>query len=497
MKYILSPKQMQEIEQYTFEGGSNDLMLMENAGTQIYSIIAKRFDSSNKVLIVAGGGGNGGDAFVVARLLAEHCYNVEVLFFPKTTSFNCLVQKQKYLGKMVNDINDDYDVIVDGLLGIGINSKLNNEYCELIEKINHFNKPFVISIDISSGINSQNGISLGAHINSDLTIAIQNTKYGHYLNDGLDSYKELSIIDINCIYPKDYLLSTVKIFEKNDYKHFFKKRLNNSHKGSYGRVAIIAGSKEYIGASVVSANAMASLLVGSGYATMAIPRSLYNIYALKNLETTYFLLDDNDGNIVCNSEEILKLLNNDIIVIGMGLGVSEQIYEILKIILKNYDKRLIIDADALNALAIYGLDILKDKKCEVIITPHIKEFSRLTKKNVEAVMNDGITLSKIFADEYNVCVVLKSSTTIISYQEEVYFNVVGTPALAKAGSGDVLAGILGGIWSSQNLTPISTAILATYILGRSGELAAADKTEYCVLSSDIISQIPEVIKEIC
>ena len=285
------------------------------------------------------------------------------------------------------------------------------------------------------------------------------------------------------------------VFDKSDYKDLFKKRSSMSNKGDYGKVSIIGGSKNFLGAPILSLLSLTTLRLGVGYSNLCIPESLKDIYCLNNLETIYTYFKDEDGNICFDEDKLNSILNYDVIGIGMGIGKSFEVYKIISYLLKNYTKTLLIDADGLNSLSFLGPDILKDKKCKVIITPHIKEFSRLTNITVEDILNEPIVYVKKFAKEFNVFLVLKSNTTIITDGEDVILNVNGTPSLAKGGSGDLLSGlIMGMVVKEDNL--IKRIACGSYLLGRISELACLNYEEETIITSDLINYISKAIKEI-
>ena len=200
----------------------------------------------------------------------------------------------------------------------------------------------------------------------------------------------------------------------------------------------------------------------------------------------------------CIVEEINETrLFYDAIALGMGSGVSEQLYALIRRILQNQVGTLILDADALTALAKFGLELLKGREpyeLDVVLTPHVVEFARLCGKSVEEVKEGGVALAKNFAKEYGVTLVLKSNHTIITDGERTVINTTGSPALAKAGSGDVLSGLLAGICGRR--VPFDAACTACFVLGRAGELAEQEFGQYAPTATDIISLLPRVIKSL-
>lgn len=497
MEPILSVKQAQDIDAYFIACEKNTLALMEKAGEALFLKIQAQFPNLNtSFLILAGNGGNGGDAFVLARNLIEHHYQNVIVYQPISThqSNENQINQQRFLGKIIHSldqIQSSYDVMVDGLFGIGLNRLLTQEWIQRISFLNQI-KAYKIAIDIPSGIHGDHGNAMGAYLFCDICYAIQFKKTGHFLNDGIDSYQQIETVDIG---EKNLFEDVIYLKNEQDYGDFFKKRLHNTNKGSYGKCAFISGSKTLPGAALLSSLAYAALKIGTGYATLCMPSSLYEIYALHHPELTYVLFADENGNLSYDEEKLKSILHYEVITIGMGLGVSKEIYQTIQYLLTHYEHTLIIDADGLNTLSQFGVEILKEKKCKVILTPHLKEFSRLSAQPMERVKTESILLAKQFVKDYDVLLILKSAVSLIAFQNEMYINTAGTPALAKAGSGDVLSGILSGIVSMYGYHA-NSALMATYLLGKAGEKAAQQLSEYSVTATDVIACIPMIIQKL-
>ena len=465
--------------------------LMEKAGLEMSKTILRHYNPEN-VLLILGTGANAGDALVVGRYLLEKNINVFAYKINEIKNKEALINLSKFKGKFINDLDfNDYDLIIDGLFGIGLNRDLDNNYVDLINKINHSNKK-VISLDIPSGIDASTGFSYKAFIKSDLCISVEYHKTGLFLNDGLDSYKNLELVNIGINKTNDL----INIIELNDFKNIFPNRLRNTNKGSYGKASIIASSTNYPGASKISYNALASFKMGVGFQNLFVPKSVYNIYAISNPEIIVNQLDEIAGHIKFNQEDLdLIIRRSDSIAIGMGMTISNDLYSSIKYLLNNYDKRLLIDADGLNTISKYGIDILKNKKCDVILTPHLKEFSRLINMPIDEIQKDIFNISKNFAKEYNVILVLKSSSTIITNGNSLSIQIEGNTALAKAGSGDSLSGLICGLLAYlKNENTYKISMLGSYILGMSAKLLENKKEVECITISEIINNFDEVFK---
>lgn len=465
--------------------------LMEDAGCKMASIILSYYTPKN-VLLLVGSGGNGGDALVVGRYLLDKGINVSAFIISEVKNEDSKINLKRFKGNIIkNPIFKDYDLIIDGILGNNQKTPLKDDLIPLIKEINELDIR-VVSLDMPTGINTDNGLHLGEFIRSDLLITVEYPKLGLFLQDGLDSYKRLETIKIGMDEPKDI----IHINEEADFKGILKKRDRNSNKSSFGRASIIAGSRDYAGASYISYNALNQFMMGVGYSYLYVPKSLYELYALRFPELIVSQLSDKDGFIKYNPSELDKIIaSSDAISIGMGMGVSEDLYKTLDYLIHNYDKTLIIDADALNTISKYGVDILLNHKPNIILTPHPKEAERLSGVLVKDIFDNPIDFAKSFAKKYNITLLLKGASTIITDGTHLMISSFGNTGLAKGGSGDALSGILAGAIASNGLD-IKNVGLSSFILGRASELASKDESQRSLTISKISSNIGKVIKEI-
>ena len=475
MERILSNAQMRLADEYTINNlGISSKILVERAGTIVAKEIEKRF-YGGRVLVCIGKGNNGEDGKIIAKYLSKiHGFSVATV--------------NVYNG-IFKVFDNKFDIIVDCIFGTGLNREVDGKYKQAIEKINN-SGAFVVSCDIPSGLNGDTGTAMGVCVKANLTIAIQEFKLGHFLNNGPDYCGEVIAKDIGIsVWGDDY----VKKITPQEVSTLFSNRPRNVHKGNFGKTCVVGGSKYYPGSVLLSTNGISALKMGVGYCNMAVAESLVPNYVCKNPECTFTPLKDNDGFIEYDEKSIQTLLKYNSIAFGMGLGVSESVYNSLKYLLENYTGKLIIDADGLNSLAKYGTEIIKNKKCSVLLTPHLGEFSRLINKSIDEIQNDIIEISRCFAKEFNVVLVLKSATSVITDGEEVYLNTTGCSGMAKGGSGDVLSGLLAGLLAREEDT-FFTTICGTYLFGLAGEIAQVGLTAFSMLASDIISCIPHAIK---
>ena len=284
--------------------------------------------------------------------------------------------------------------------------------------------------------------------------------------------------------------------EVKDLKEIFKERKKESHKGMFGTVGIMGGSVEYSGAIKLSSMSAAAVRSGAGIVRVIVPESIVNSVSPYLLEQTLYPLKCDLNNHITsdnNLEEALKGLKA--LALGMGWGKSNEYTKIIDYIIKNFSGKLLIDADGINTLSQMDLNILKNTPNQIILTPHLKEFERLTKINVEKIKQNSIQIAKDFAKKYNVILLLKGATTIVTDGEKVYLIKKAVPGMATAGSGDVLSGILVGMLGYQDaniLTVASGALLACI----AGEFAQKKYTDISMKAQDTIENIPTAIKYI-
>lgn len=474
MERILSVEQMRNADSFTINSlGITEEELVERAGSAVANEIYRRF-KGGRVLVCIGKGNNGADGKVVAEKLSKiHGFSVSTINI--SNGFFKLFDKK-------------YDIIVDCIFGTGLNREVDGKYKQAIEKINNSNA-FVVSCDIPSGLNGDNGKVFGVAVKANLTIAIQELKLGHFLGDGPDYCGEVIAKDIGIsIWGEDF----VKRFNDNSLANFFPTRKRNVNKGTFGKASIIGGSIKYSGSVLLSLNALTALKMGVGYSNLVVPKSVFNNYLGLNPECLLTLINDKDGFIDFDEQTLSSLLNYNSIAIGMGMGKTIEGYKTICYLLENYAGNLIIDADGLNCLATFGVDKLKNKKCKVILTPHILEFSRLSGLDKQEILKNPIEVAVNFAKKYSVILLLKNAVSVITDGGEVYINTTGTPALAKGGSGDVLSGIICGI-TARNEDIFSSVVASSYLFGKAGEIATKEQNEYTVTATDIISVLHKAI----
>lgn len=447
---------------------------MQSAAKAVSSSLEKRIGNRD-VLFVCGGGISGGVGFCSAEFLRSKGFDVSALCLAENLSDECGEFRNAFQGDILQKIpKRRYFFIVDCLLGLDSAENLSEDEKTLIEFINS-GAEFVVSLNVPSGL-FKNGIASDICVRADLTLAIGSIKDEYYLADGKDNSGEIEQIDL---VGGD---QSTEIWEKSDVLSYFPKRKSHTNKGNFGSASIYAGNPLYSGAVFLAANAC--LKSGAGYTNIYAKEPFYS-QAVGKLPAA----------VLRKFQNFDDLFFSDAVLVGCGAGVSRELYDAITEILQQYQGTLILDADALNALSIFGVEILKNKTCKVIITPHIKEFSRLVQKDVKEVLKNSLELTKKFAREYGVLVVLKNNGTIITDGNRQAINPTGSPALAKGGSGDVLSGFLLGT-CARGVDLFEAACASCYLFGLSGELAAKDMGEYSPCALDVVSYLPKAILSI-
>lgn len=490
MKRLVSTTVMRESDRLTIERGTSSLTLMRRAGEAVF----ENAPWGDNTAIVCGSGNNAGDGYVLALLLAGHNKRCTILLMEERFSESgkyyfdkCEANGIRYRLIDENEDFSDFDTIADCIYGTGFRGAVNGRAKKIIDAINS-SGAFVVSVDINSGLNGDSGIGPDA-VKSDLTISVGTLKTGHILNMAKDKIGELKNCDIGIkIEGKSaYLL------EAEDFKGKIPKRLNYSHKGAYGYSALLGGSIEYSGAMKLAGMSMAAMRAGSGVNRLIVPKSIAEGVMPYLLEGTLYQMPDEDGKMIFDKEKLEESFSGiSSAAVGMGWGKGRDYEKILGHILEHFAVNMVIDADGLNTLSKTDKSVLKNTQCRVCVTPHVKEFERLSGLLREEILSDTIGCAEKFAKEYNVVTLLKGTATVVTDGENTYLVNRGCPGMATAGSGDVLSGILAGIGGYMPLNAFNAA-MGAYIAGRAGEMAGAENGDVGMTASDTANKIAGVI----
>ncbi len=483
MKFAYSNAQMRSFGRRETERSASLSVLMKRAGKALAEAVKNaigRFGQRD-IVFVCGGGNSGGAGFCAAELLRSENYDVTVLCLAEELSPACNGEKESYKGEIIGRIpRRIYGIAVDCLFGIGLARSLGGVNADLVSFLNACR--YIIACDLPAGL-TEGGIALPLCVKADETVCLGQLKTALILSDGADVAGEISVADIGISAE-----GGVEVWEDGDVGKYFPKKKSNSNKGDYGSAAILAGYGAP-GAPIMAA--AAALKSGAGYTGLWFPPS-------KNRETDELRRTAVTAAYPACIFDFYKggPLFAQAVAFGMGAGVGLPQREMLEDLLSSYAcGTLILDADALNTLSHYGVGLLRKKKCPVIVTPHPKEFSRLTGRSTEELLKDPVEAAKAFSEEYGVTVVFKNNRTVIAEGDRVAVNPTGSPVLAKGGSGDVLAGFLAGT-VARGVPPFEAAVVSSYLLGRAGELAAADMNEYSPDATDIVRYLSGAIRSV-
>lgn len=522
---IVTAKEMREIDRKTIEDyGISGVLLMERAGLAVAAKI-KEICGRKRVIVISGSGNNGGDGLVVARNLHNDGWNVkaflagepedlkgDALFqYKAAVRFGVSVRPAEELLKQCSSVFGHHALIVDALLGTGISKPVTGRLSEIIRLINESGLP-VFSVDIPSGISSDNGQVMGCAVGADFTVTFGLPKRGHLLYPGAGLSGRLFIEDIG--FPRELLdpgRFDTELIEKKEVSALVPVRRNYSNKGDYGHILIVAGSKGKTGAALMAAKAC--LRAGAGLVTIGIPESLADVFQSRVTEEMLLLLPDRgDGTFSAKaSRGILDFMDkpSHILAVGPGIGVSEDTTRLVKNLIKNSPSPVVIDADGLNSVR-GDRKIFAKTKSPVILTPHPGEMARLlnstvslAKRNrkgitagISDIEKDRIDKAVSFAGETRTFLVLKGAPTVIATPDgKAYLIPTGNPGMATAGAGDVLTGVISGLLG-QNREPLHACIFGAYVHGLSGDIAASGKGQHSLIATDIIHALPDAFKAI-
>ena len=497
--YILSREEMYFLDKYTIEKiGIPGKELMEKAGKGCSEFLHDEIlKPESKIAVFCGSGNNGGDGFVIARYLKNWKYYPKVFLLGSTDkmspetleNYKSCEELQVEIKSIedTEDLNDlsEFDLIVDAIFGVGLQGTIRGWRADIIDKINKSSKS-VVAIDIASGVDANTGQAEVA-VNADYTLTMAAYKDGHFIEKGREKSGIVKVIDIGIpdeVYEK--FPPKAKLITHKNVK--YPKRFPLSHKGHYGRVGIIASSPGFSGAAIMACRA--ALRSGAGLITLFHPEEMSLIFETQLLEVMTYSIPDSllkSGTEGFN-DFFKKLSSMDALLIGPGMGTTPKAKELINYVLQNWEKPAILDADALNLLS-ENKDILKliiNKP--FILTPHIGEFSRLSRKSISEILADPLKALEEFTQKYKCCVLLKSATTIFADEKEFIFDISGNDGLSTGGSGDVLAGIIVS-FLGQKLSLKDAAISASFLMGKTAEKLAQTRKPASIIPSDIIDEI--------
>ncbi len=497
---------VREIDRTSIEEfGIPGLVLMENAGRAVAKVMLQKFPEAKKIAIFAGGGNNGGDGFVLARHLLGEGLDVTTYILSnrkkyRGDSFTNLQALTKIGARVIElkDIFSEYqqsDLIIDALFGTGLDRQVEGFYREVIEFINSQPVPHV-SVDLPSGLDANTGFPLGISVKADVTVTFVLPKLGLAIYPGLEYAGKVYVVDITT--PK-FLEKDIpyELVTYDTVRKVLKPRHPDTHKGTFGHLIVLAGSPGKTGAAALVA--LGALRVGTGLVTVGVPNSLNPIMEQKLTEAMTEPLPETEGGVFGKVaiEAALRLMSErkNALAIGPGITTGEDTAQFLYEILRKSSVPIVLDADGITLIA-RNLNILKEVKVPIILTPHPGEMSRLIGRTSDDVQKNRVGVARDFSTMYNAYTVLKGARTVISTPEgSVFINPTGNPAMASGGMGDVLNGVIAG-FLAQGYKPSDACILGVFSHGLAGDMESKKKGQAGIIASDVADLMPEALNKI-
>lgn len=514
---LVTAAEMRDLDQQaTARFGIPGLLLMENAGLSIVKEVLSRFlpePETKRVLILAGPGNNGGDGLVVGRHLHNLGVKVQIVLTAEPSSYrgdaavnlsivrlmgiDCRVLEADRFDRL-SQLLREADLVIDALFGTGFRGVPGEPLASLIRMVNLSGKP-VVAVDLPSGMEADSGRVAGDCIRAVLTVTMGLPKVGLYLEPGASYTGEVVVGDIS--FPPELRCydSGYHLLDRDMAADSLPPRLPEHHKGSYGHVVVIGGTRGYTGAAVLAGNA--ALRSGAGLVTVVVPASLYPIAATKLTEVMTRPAPEADGGFAADAlKDLDELLGKaTVLAVGPGLGQHPETGRFLKDLLRKIGLPVVIDADALNLLArergVLEDQSLLERRKNWILTPHPGEMARLMGTSIEEVQSDRLGLARQASRNWWVTVVLKGAKTVIASTAETMINPTGNPGLASGGTGDVLTGLIAGL-VAQGLSPARAAGVGAYVHGLAADRIAARKGMPGLAAGDLLEEIPLVMKDL-
>ena len=512
MRYLASAGQVRRLDQYTIQTlGVPGTELMEHAAAAVAEAVCELADGSRTAaacpldgaktaVLLCGAGNNGGDGFGCAWLLRRRGWQVRCFLIGQRSRMTADCAEMCRRLESEGGVTEPYDAAalaqalrtadaaVDALFGIGLNAPLTGEALEAVRLLNASGVP-TVACDLPSGVAADTGEILGDAVRAAVTVTFTAAKPGLLLPPGMSCCGRMVIADIGI--PAAALERESWMGELPDaafVASLLPPRPVDSHKGNYGRVLLLCGSRGLTGAAALAARA--ALRTGAGLISLGVPESVYPILAVKLDEVMVFPLpDDEAGRLSVRAlPEIRQRLSAcDACLIGSGLGRSDEVTAVVHEVIRSSHVPLVVDADGINALSGH-IDVLREAACPVILTPHDGELQRLggdlTANRIAAAMS--------FSRDTDTVLLRKGYRTIVTDGGTLRINTTGNPGMAGGGSGDTLAGVLLALLG-YGLAPLDAASAAAWLHGAAGDLAAAEVGQYGMTPSDLITRIPRLL----
>lgn len=515
MRKLATSVEMRALDTGAIRSGVPGLVLMEHAGHGTFEAIREHVRAEDLALgavILCGKGNNGGDGFVIGRKLLEIGIPAVAYLLGRVPDLagDAAVNAQAFIAaggpvvplaaaadiRRFRDALEGAGLAVDALFGTGLNSPVKGIAAQAIDALNYAGI-FVCSVDIPSGISADNGAVMKTAVQADLTVTYGLEKPGQFLEPGRTHCGYLLLVPIPI--PDSHIQKFQPSHELVDpagegWDAELRSRENNSHKGTYGHVLVLAGTHGKSGAAVLAA--LGAHAGGAGLVTIAVPQSLEPVVAARQPETMTLLLSEStpDGWAPETARSILDALTpGHVLVLGPGIPVGKASGSVLQKILAETQIPVVLDADGLNLLA----NLKKAPKIkDLVLTPHPGEAARLLGTTTAKIQADRVGAARALAKKYAATIALKGAGTVIAAPgKAVRLNPTGTPAMSTGGMGDLLAGFIGGMLASTSLDPVEAVTRAVWIHGRAAEMAEARTKRPSVLATEVFQYLGEAFEE--
>jgi hydroxyethylthiazole kinase-like uncharacterized protein yjeF len=504
---VLTAEAQREVDRAAVAAGTPSVELMESAGTSAADWILDRLAPS-RVVVLAGSGGNGGDGLVVALELHRRGIDVRTYLLGRADDLReaprAMLDRLRAAGGRVETIADageevlravrSADWVVDGLFGTGLSRPLAGAAAELVERLNESGAR-VVSLDLPSGLDSDRGVRIGPTVRAQVTLAMAFLKPAHLLFPASSDCGNVAVVPV--AYPNAVLVGVTpwaRVPGPAGVRDRLPARRPNGHKGTFGRVLVVAGSSRMTGAAILCCRG--ALRSGAGLVTLAAPETLASTFDIALAEVIFEPLPAKDGAIAGIAEErIGELLKRaDVLAIGPGLSRAQGSADVVRRLVGRFEGPIVLDADGIAAFVDRTKDLDRSEET-LLLTPHPGELGRLLGVSSEAVDEDRVRVAAGFAGAHSCTVLLKGRPTAIATRSgDVWLNPTGNTGLATGGSGDVLTGMIAG-FVAGGAPLVDAAILGAYLHGTAAEAFARDRSERACTPSDLVDLLPSVLKE--
>lgn len=512
MRTLVTAKQMKAVDAYTIHTiGVPSMVLMERAALQVAEAVMEHAGKKDAVRAICGTGNNGADGVAAARMLYLRGYDASVYVVGDvdkgTEEFAAQILIARNLGMKIKPwreaAQDSITLLIDAMFGVGLSRPVEGEYRQCMEMLQAMRISHIVAVDVPSGIHGDTGTVMGAALKADTTVTFGWEKTGTALYPGREYAGHVTVCDIG--FPESALSAVLDETEGNGYAVTYGPedlaripgRPAYSNKGTFGKVLIAAGSKNMCGAAYLSA--LAAYRTGAGLVKLLTVEE--NRQILQERLPEAIIATYTSDQLVQGREDFKKMIEEqmnwaDVVVLGPGLGSEPYVEYLVEDILTSAFVPVIIDADGLNAIA--GHPYLTTYYTEnIIITPHLGEMARLTGESISDIKENLAAVALEYAGRYGITCVLKDAATVVAGKDgSLYINSSGNSAMAKAGSGDVLTGMIAGL-AAIGMEEEQAALMGVYLHGRAGDAAAKKIGRHSILASDLADHIGQAMEPEC